>query len=70
MNDFCHRLRNKAAILKPMTVGITTQIEIDGRGVPWIAGTKVKVTEIVLEKPAQGGLGPPNDQELLSIPPS
>jgi uncharacterized protein (DUF433 family) len=37
-----------------MTVGITTQIEIDDRGVPWIAGTKVKVTEIVLDKIAYG----------------
>jgi uncharacterized protein (DUF433 family) len=37
-----------------MTVGIATQIEIDGRGVPWITGTKVKVTEIVLDKIAYG----------------
>jgi len=37
-----------------MTVRIATQIEIDGRGVPWIAGTKVKVTEIVLDKIAYG----------------
>jgi hypothetical protein len=53
-----------------MTVGIATQIEIDDRGVPWIAGTKVKVTEIVLDKPAQGRLGPPNNQELCKPPPS
>jgi uncharacterized protein (DUF433 family) len=37
-----------------MTVGIATQIEIDDRGVPWIARTKVKVAEIVLDKIAYG----------------
>jgi uncharacterized protein (DUF433 family) len=37
-----------------MTVGIATQIELDDRGVPWIAGTKVKVAEVVLDKIAHG----------------
>jgi uncharacterized protein (DUF433 family) len=37
-----------------MTAGISTQIELDHRGVPWIAGTKVKVTEVVLDKIAYG----------------
>jgi uncharacterized protein (DUF433 family) len=31
-----------------------TQIEIDDRGVAWIAGTKVKVVEVVLDKLAYG----------------
>ena len=33
-----------------MSVRIATQIEIDDRSVPWIAGTNVKVAEIVLDK--------------------
>ena len=37
-----------------MTVVFTTQIEIDGQGVAWIGGTKVKVTEVVLDKIAYG----------------
>jgi len=41
-------------ILKPMMVGIATKIEFDERGVPWIAGTKIKVAEIVLDKIAYG----------------
>jgi uncharacterized protein (DUF433 family) len=31
-----------------------TQIELDSQGVAWIGGTKVKVTEIVLDKIANG----------------
>jgi uncharacterized protein (DUF433 family) len=37
-----------------MTAGISTQIELDRRRVPWIAGTKVKVSEVVLDKIAYG----------------
>jgi hypothetical protein len=32
----------------------STQIELDDRGVSWIAGTKVKVIEVVLDKMAHG----------------
>ena len=31
-----------------------TQIELDDRGVAWIAGTKIKVAEVVLDKIAYG----------------
>ncbi len=37
-----------------MTASFTTQIELDDRGVAWIAGTKVKVAEVVLDKIAYG----------------
>ena len=37
-----------------MTTTFATQIELDERGTAWIAGTKVKVTEIVLDKIASG----------------
>lgn len=37
-----------------MNAAFATQIEIDDRGMAWIAGTKVKVTEIVLDKIAYG----------------
>ena len=37
-----------------MTAAFTTQIELDDRGIAWIAGTKVKVFEIVLDKIAHG----------------
>ena len=37
-----------------MTAVFNTQIEIDGHGVAWVGGTKVKVTEIVLDKIAYG----------------
>ena len=37
-----------------MTVTFATQIELDDRGVAWIAGTKVKVTEVVLDKIVYG----------------
>lgn len=37
-----------------MTAIFVTQLEIDERGVAWIAGTKVKVTEVVLDKIANG----------------
>ena len=37
-----------------MTAAFNTQIEIDGQGVAWIGGTKVKVTEILLDKLAYG----------------
>ena len=38
----------------PVTVVFATQIELDSQGVAWIGGTKVKVTEIVLDKVAYG----------------
>lgn len=37
-----------------MTATFATQIEIDDRGVAWVAGTRVKVSEIVLDKVAYG----------------
>jgi uncharacterized protein (DUF433 family) len=37
-----------------MTAVFATQIELDGRGVAWIGGTQVKVTEVVLDKIANG----------------
>ena len=37
-----------------MTAVFATQIELDSRGVAWIGGTKVKVTEVVLDKIANG----------------
>ena len=37
-----------------MTVALSTQIEIDERGVSWIGGTQVKVAEIVLDKVVYG----------------
>ena len=37
-----------------MTAVFTTQIELDERGVAWIAGTRVKVIEVVLDKTAHG----------------
>lgn len=37
-----------------MTAIFATQIEIDGQGVAWLAGTKVKVVEVVLDKLAHG----------------
>ncbi len=37
-----------------MTETFTTHIEVDDRGVAWIAGTKVKVVEVVLDKVAHG----------------
>ena len=37
-----------------MTATFATQIELDDRGVAWIAGTKVKVSEVVLDKIAYG----------------
>jgi len=37
-----------------VTSAFTTQIELDDRGVAWIAGTQVKVVEVVLEKIAYG----------------
>ena len=37
-----------------MTAAFTTQIKLDDRGVAWIAGTQVKVVEVVLEKIAYG----------------
>ena len=39
---------------KPVTVVFATQIELDSQGVAWIGGTKVKVTEIVLDRIAYG----------------
>ena len=37
-----------------MTAVFATQIEVDAQGVAWIGGTKVKVTEVVLDKIAYG----------------
>jgi uncharacterized protein (DUF433 family) len=37
-----------------VTATFATQIELDDRGVAWIAGTKVKVAEVVLDKIAYG----------------
>ena len=37
-----------------MSATFSTRIEIDANGVPWIAGTKVKVAEVVLDKMAYG----------------
>ena len=37
-----------------MTAAFITQIELDERGIAWIAGTKVKVVEVVLDKMAYG----------------
>jgi uncharacterized protein (DUF433 family) len=37
-----------------VTATFTTQIELDERGVAWIAGTKVKVIEVILDKIAYG----------------
>ena len=37
-----------------MTASFATQIELDSQGVAWIGGTRVKVTEIVVDKIAHG----------------
>ena len=37
-----------------MTAAFTTQIELDERGIAWLAGTRVKVLEVVLDKIAYG----------------
>ena len=37
-----------------MTAAFSTHIELDDRGVAWIGGTRVKVTEVVLDKLAHG----------------
>lgn len=37
-----------------MSTGLTTQIEVDARGVAWVAGANTKVKEIVLDKLAYG----------------
>jgi len=37
-----------------VTAVFVTHIEIDGQGVAWVGGTKVKVIEIVLDKLAYG----------------
>ena len=37
-----------------MTETLATRIQIDDEGVAWIAGTKVKVIEVVLDKIAYG----------------
>lgn len=41
-------------MLEIMTAIFATQIEIDSSGVAWLAGTKVKVVEVVLDKLAHG----------------
>jgi uncharacterized protein (DUF433 family) len=37
-----------------VTATFATQIELDDRSIAWIAGTKVKVIEVVLDKIAYG----------------
>ena len=37
-----------------MTALVNTQLEIDAEGVAWLAGTRVKVIEVVLDKLAHG----------------
>jgi uncharacterized protein (DUF433 family) len=37
-----------------VTATFATQIELDAQGVAWIGGTRVKVSEIVLDKMANG----------------
>lgn len=37
-----------------MSTGLTTQIEVDARGIAWIAGANTKVKEVVLDKLAYG----------------
>jgi uncharacterized protein (DUF433 family) len=37
-----------------VTAAFATQIDLDDRAIAWIAGTKVKVTEVVLDKIAYG----------------
>src|SRR5205085_1417594 len=37
-----------------MSIGLTTQIEIDDGGVAWVAGANTKIKEIVLDKLAYG----------------
>jgi hypothetical protein len=37
-----------------MSTGLTTQIEIDARGVAWVARANTKIKEIVLDKLAYG----------------
>src|SRR5205807_5860502 len=37
-----------------VTATLATQIELDDRGIAWIAGTRVKVKEVVLDKIAYG----------------
>jgi uncharacterized protein (DUF433 family) len=37
-----------------VTAVFATRIELDGRDIAWIGGTRVKVTEVVLDKIAYG----------------
>ena len=37
-----------------MPTSVTSQIEVDDRGVAWITGANTKVTEVVLDKIAHG----------------
>ncbi|MFN7932339.1 MAG: DUF433 domain-containing protein [Bryobacteraceae bacterium] len=37
-----------------MTATVSTSFEIDDRGVAWIAGTRIKVVEVVLDKLSHG----------------
>lgn len=37
-----------------MSSGLTTQIDVDARGVAWIAGANTKVREVVLDRLAHG----------------
>jgi uncharacterized protein (DUF433 family) len=39
---------------RAVTVSLSTQIELDTQGVAWVAGTNVKVIEVVLDKAAYG----------------
>jgi hypothetical protein len=40
--------------VRSVTAAFATQIELDASGVLWLADTKVKVTEVVLDKIAWG----------------
>jgi uncharacterized protein (DUF433 family) len=44
----------EAEKLIPVSTSVTSQIEVDDRGVAWITGAKTKVTEVVLDKIAHG----------------
>jgi len=37
-----------------MTTTLATQIELDENGVAWVAGTRVKIIEVILDKLAYG----------------
>jgi uncharacterized protein (DUF433 family) len=49
-----HFAEPRRFILLVMTATFSTQIEIDAQGLAWIAGTKIKVIEVVLDKISHG----------------